>query len=191
MRVLRPIGYQPDVPRSLQRPPRHWLRLAAAIGCALAITACGGSGGTSTNAGGGRADFLAFSECMRAHGVSDFPDPSGQGGIKIPVGSNFNPFSPATRAAQAQCRKKLPGGGPPQGVSEQQKEQLVKTSECMRAHGVSGFPDPTTTPPSSPNGYSTIEGLGGPNGGLYLLIPNTIDVNSPAFKAASKACSFQ
>jgi hypothetical protein len=60
----------------------------------------------------------------------------------------------------------------------------------MRAHGVSGFPDPTTKPPTNAQDYSLVEGIGGPNGGIFLLVPNTIDVNSPVFKAAGNACGF-
>jgi hypothetical protein len=163
---------------------------AAITGCALAITACGTSASNSTHTGGGRSAFLAFSECMRAHGVTNFPDPSGGGGIHITQGSNINPFSPSFKTAQAQCHKLLPGGGPPRGVSEQQKEQLVRTAECMRAHGVTGFPDPTTTPPTNPQDYSVVEGIGSPNGGLFLLVPKTVDVNSPVFKQAATVCSF-
>jgi hypothetical protein len=127
---------------------------------------------------------------MRSHGVPNFPDPSARGGINIPQGSNINPFSPSFAAAQAQCKKRLPGGGPPAGATEQQKEQLVQTAECMRAHGVTGFPDPTTAPPTNPQDYSIVEGIGGPKGGLFLLVPKTIDVNSPAFTQAAKACNF-
>lgn len=171
-------------------PSRRLWFAAAFIICALAITACGTSSSESSHAGSGRTSFLAFSECMRSHGVPTFPDPSAGGGINIAQGSSINPFSPSFKAAQAQCRRLLPGAGPPRGVSEQQKEQMVRTSECMRAHGVTGFPDPTTMPPTSPQEYSIAEGIGGPSGGLFLLVPKTIDVNSPAFKQAAKACSF-
>jgi hypothetical protein len=173
-------------------PPLRCLRFVAAItGCALAVTGCGASGSRSSDSGGNGARFLAFSECMRSHGVPNFPDPSARGGINIPAGSGINPFSPSFKTAQSQCQKRLPGGGPPRGVSEQQREQLVRTSECMRAHGVSGFPDPTTTPPTNPQDYSSVEGIGGPSGGLYVLVPKTIDVNSPAFRQAAKACTFR
>ncbi len=133
---------------------------------------------------------MPFSECMRAHGVPNFPDPSPGGGIEIAQGSNLNPFSPSFTAAHAQCQKLLPGAGSRRGVSEQQKEQMVRTSECMRAHSVTGFPDPTSTPPNNPHDYSIVEGIGGPNGGLFLLVPKTIDVNSPAFEQAAQACNF-
>ena len=57
---------------------------------------------------------LAFSACMRSHGVPDFPDPSFSGGgvtmkLKGGKGSDLNPQSPAFRAAQTACQGKLPG----------------------------------------------------------------------------------
>ena len=55
----------------------------------------------------------------------------------------------------------------------------------MRRHGVSGFSDPTTTP-SNPQNYSIALGIGD----TFLLVPKTINVNSPAFKHAAKTCNF-
>jgi hypothetical protein len=72
-------------------------------------------------------------------------------------------------------------------ATEQQKQQLVAMSECMRNHGVSGFPDPTTRPPTSPQRYSIIEGIGS---NLFLLVPSTINPSSPVFQQAAKACEF-
>jgi hypothetical protein len=161
-----------------------------ATGGALAIAACGASRSTPSHGGSVRTGFLAYSACMRSHGVPNFPDPSSGGGIHLTVGS-INPFSPSVKSAQARCHKLLPGGGPPQGVSEQQKERLVRTAECMRSHGVTGFPDPTTMPPTNPKDYSILEGIGGLGGGLFLLVPKTIDVTSPAFKQAATTCNFQ
>jgi hypothetical protein len=154
--------------------------------CAVAIAACGSSG-HKPSASSRAQSFLAFSECMRSHGVTAFPDPSPGGGINLD-GTGLNPAAPAFEAAQATCRKLLPGGGPPAHASEQQKQQMFATSECMRSHGVSGFPDPTTrtTPPSNPQNYSIAEGTGD----LWLLVPSTINVNSPAFTKAAKACNF-
>jgi hypothetical protein len=56
----------------------------------------------------------------------------------------------------------------------------------MRKHGISGFPDPTTSPPSNP-GNSGILG----HGGYYLAIPKSIDANSPAFEQAAAACNLR
>lgn len=57
--------------------------------------------------------LLAFSACMRAHGVKDFPDPS-NGGLQIAVhpGSDLDPSNPTFQKAQQACRKYLPFKGP-------------------------------------------------------------------------------
>jgi len=56
--------------------------------------------------------LLAFSSCMRAHGVKDFPDPS-NGGLQIAVhpGSDLDPNNPTFQKAQQACRKNLPFKG--------------------------------------------------------------------------------
>jgi hypothetical protein len=65
-----------------------------------------------------QAQALKFSQCMRSHGISDFPDPQTLpgGGIGIRIGgpgqgsSGLNPQSPQFQAAQEACQGKL--GGP-------------------------------------------------------------------------------
>ena len=57
---------------------------------------------------------LAFSACMRSHGLPDFPDPTFTAhGIRMAIrggpGSDLNPQSPAFQAAQKACQSKLPG----------------------------------------------------------------------------------
>lgn len=58
--------------------------------------------------------LLAFSACMRAHGVKDFPDPS-NGGLQIQVhpGSDLDPSNQTFQRARQACRGDLPfkGGG--------------------------------------------------------------------------------
>jgi hypothetical protein len=123
---------------------------------------------------------------MRSHGVPSFPDPSGQR-IHIGPGSGINPSSPAFRAAQSACRKLLPGGGPGnQHPTAQQIDMARQISECMRQHGVTGFPDPTLTPPSGSAGDSLVLDLSG----VVLAVPSTINPSSPAFVQAAKACHF-
>jgi hypothetical protein len=62
------------------------------------------------------AQALKFSECMRSHGIADFPDPqSGPGGgIRIAIragkGSDLNPQSSQFQAAQQACQGII--GGP-------------------------------------------------------------------------------
>ena len=60
-----------------------------------------------------RTQVLAFSACMRSHGVPNFPDPQfGSGGrvsIKVSLGAGLDPRSPQFQAAQQACQKDLPG----------------------------------------------------------------------------------
>ena len=58
--------------------------------------------------------LLAFSACMRSHGVPDFPDPTFTGGgaqlkLRASSGSDLDPQSPRFQAAQTACQGNLPG----------------------------------------------------------------------------------
>jgi hypothetical protein len=141
------------------------------------------SGGGSRNGGGARGAFTLsgaegmakFASCMRKNGVPNFPDPSSGGTIAITPSSGINPTSPAFQKAQKACRKYAPSGGKAPSPAEQAKmqAQALKFSACMRAHGVTKFPDPQFS-----------------SGRTSLRIGGTgIDPNSPVFKAAQKACA--
>jgi len=56
--------------------------------------------------------LLAFSKCMRAHGIADFPDPS-NGGLTIHAGGNsdLDPNNAQFQAAQQACKSTLPFKG--------------------------------------------------------------------------------
>lgn len=56
--------------------------------------------------------MLAFSACMRANGIKDFPDPS-NGGLRIQdhPGSDLSPNKPTFQKAQQACQKDLPFKG--------------------------------------------------------------------------------
>jgi hypothetical protein len=125
---------------------------------------------------------------MRSHGVPNFPDPPAGGGGNIQIGPNsgVNPQAPAFQSAQTACAKLLPGGGPGRGpASEAMKLQMLRLAECMRRHGLSTFPDPTSKPPSPGNGT----GLAFGGGGSFIAVPQTI-LQSPAFRQAASACGF-
>jgi hypothetical protein len=164
--------------------------LSLILACGLVIAACSSSNNDPKNIARGYSQALAFSRCMRAHGVPNFPDPvSSGGGIRISIGTNsgLSPSSPAFQSAQTACKHLLPGGGPGSGrPSPQARAEMLRESECMRAHGISGFPDPTTTPPSNPSDYSAVVG----RNGVWLAVPNSIDPQSPAFRQAAAACNF-
>jgi hypothetical protein len=163
----------------------RWPLLVAVSGAVL-IGGCG-SAGHSATISAHYSRSLRFSTCMRSHGVTNFPDPGTSGGINLAAGSGINPFSPGFKAAQAACRSLFPGpGGGNQHPSAEQIAAARQTSECMRHHGVTGFPDPTLKPPSSPAGYGILED----RGGVITAVPNSIDPASPVFVTAAKACHF-
>jgi hypothetical protein len=152
--------------------PTHLLPVAV-VGCAFALAACASAGKPTASVGSKNfASFLSFSECMRARGVPNFPDPPAGGGIHVTPSSGIDPESPAFQAAQQTCRKLLPGGGPPRNVPESVKLQLLNHAECMRAHGVPNYPDPTF-----PAG-----------GGVESFFPSSVEFGSPVFQSALKAC---
>jgi len=132
------------------------------------------SGGSIVMSGGNYADMLKLAECMRSHGVVDFPDPSANGTISA---NGLNPQSSKFQAATKTCRKLLPNGGQPTPAQQAQAlAQALKFSQCMRAHGITDFPDPQSVP----------------GGGIRMSVRATpgsdLDPNSPLFDAAQKAC---
>ena len=120
----------------------------------------------------GTADGEKFSECMRKHGVANFPDPDSKGVITISSGMGIDPNSPAFVSARTVCSKLLPNGGQPTAAQiAQRQQQLLEFSSCMRSHGVKDFPDPS-------------------NGGLRISVQpgSDLDPNSLTFQKARDAC---
>lgn len=118
------------------------------------MAACGGSSSDakSTRPGGRSrggtaeskqyADAVKFSHCMRAHGVSQFPDPSNPGGFSSAAIDALNTSSPAFNSATNTCDSLLPNEGQPTSAEfEQGTIDGVKVAKCMRAHGID-MPDP-------------------------------------------------
>jgi hypothetical protein len=133
---------------------------------------------------------LRFSECMRANGVTNFPDPQPGGNFEIPNGAN--PGSPVFRSAQAKCQKILSAGGGPPAPGErtdptsQTLTKLLRIAVCMRQHGISQFPDPRTSVPSDPLslGIAEISDFDG----AILLFPQSLNMQAPAYRQALTAC---
>jgi hypothetical protein len=57
----------------------------------------------------GNAAAVKFSACMRSHGASDFPDPDGEGAIKLPTAEYVH--TPRVQQAQAACNSLYTGKG--------------------------------------------------------------------------------
>lgn len=177
----RPGGHRRSAPA---------VRLAAALvtaGCAVALCACGSSGASGQTAVGatnatGNASPLGLSQCMRANGISTFPDPTqGPGGQGLSIsqtpgssaltvqGITFS--GPAFQKAEQACGKYLRASGPPPPLSASQRTKLVAFAKCMRAHGVPQFADPRTAP-----------------GGVVAPKRSSAFSNSPALDRAIRVC---
>jgi hypothetical protein len=166
---------------------------AAALLSGMLLAGCGGSspnstGGASTSASATSAveSGVAFSRCIRSHGVPNFADPK-VSGQTVRMGSRRAIESPAFQSALHSCQSLLPKGSPNSGPpSTQAQARMLEVSGCMREHGISGFPDPTTSPPSNSAGNSAMVA----SGGYYLAIPKSIDTSSAEFERAAAACNF-
>jgi hypothetical protein len=162
----------------------------AHLGSSTSSSADPGSGNSSSPESEGSASaqqkIIAFSHCMRTHGVPEFPEPS-EGHVLLHSSdrnghvTGVNPQSAQFQAASKACAKLSPKGGKPPSPAEQAKlqEKALQFSQCMRTHGVPSFPDPEF---SSSGGGVGIR-IGGRKGG-----PSRIDPSSPEFQAAQKAC---
>ncbi|MGA7704325.1 MAG: hypothetical protein WB998_05455 [Solirubrobacteraceae bacterium] len=146
----------------------------------------GSSSPESESSASAQQKMIAFSHCMRTHGVPEFPEPS-EGRLLVHSSDHnghvtgVNPQSAQFQAASKACAKLSPKGGKPPSPAEQAKmqEQALKFSQCMRTHGVPSFPDPEF----SKTGVGVGIRIGGKKGG-----PSRIDPSSPQFQAAQKAC---
>jgi hypothetical protein len=172
--------------------------LLALLATTTAVAACGGSSPkaqTTASTAAHKNAGLKLAECMRSHGVPDFPDPSsgngggsqiqqssGSGGSSVTVdGHQLNVSAPAFQNAMQTCRKLQPHGPPISGaqLAKLQKGAL-KMAECMRSHGVPNFPDPQVS--TGPNGQGVAVRIGAKAGGGGL------NPQSPAFQVAQKTC---
>ena len=54
--------------------------------------------------------FLRYSQCMRTHGLPQFPDPKfSGGGVQLRLPAGLGPDSPSLKAAENACRSLQPG----------------------------------------------------------------------------------
>lgn len=82
---------------------------------------------------------LKFSRCMRANGLSWFPDPSG-GKLQIVTPKGVDPKT--VDAAREKCKQFMPDGGNAPKPSAEDIEAMRQMSKCMRENGIPNFPDP-------------------------------------------------
>lgn len=203
------------------RTPRAHISWIAAV---VLIGACGGAaasevGGlatlesgesgetTTTSVAATEADIeeaaLAFSQCMRDEGVTDFPDPQfseGGGGITLggPDGEDpgFDPDSDEVRAAFEACGEVLEraafGPGGREFDETELQDNLLSMAECLREQGVDvDDPDLSNFGPVAGGPPSDDEG---PDGGRevqrFQIFPD-LDMEDPDVRAAMETCQAQ
>ncbi|OBB20764.1 hypothetical protein A5761_04520 [Mycolicibacterium setense] len=119
------------------RRPLVTLALAAVIGSAgIAIAVHAGA----DPAGQERA--VKYSECMRANGVADFPNPDTDG--QFPYGGISVSKVTWQTAVDACADLEPPGWSAGAGRTPAQQDSALKFARCVREHGVPDFPDPAT-----------------------------------------------
>ncbi len=140
---------------------------AAVIVLVLLAAAC--SARSSATSGPAGSPAVAFSHCMRAHGVPAYPDPAGQGGVPKITPQQAGVSDTVFRAAQRACASLLQ---PSQAQALRTMTGLLDFARCMRAHGITGWPDPTTDRAGQP----------------VFDIPG-LDPASPRVSGAADACT--
>jgi len=135
-----------------------------------ATTTAAAAGGSS--AGTELEKALAYSQCMRSHGVPKWPDP-----VRTPHGdygfrtNGIDPKSPAFQSALEACKALYNWGSSGQPLTPAQQQAWLQWARCIRSHGMPDFPDPTFS------GSEVHLAGGGPN--------------SPQLQSAMDACKSQ
>lgn len=147
--------------------------IAVAAISLLAVGCGGGSSMTTATTPNGLVALVAYSHCMRSHGLPNFPDPSSSEGIpkdKLPVGS------PQFLVASSACEHLMPAHGlGPQETGQQARTRVAHAlafARCMRARGFASFPDPTN------QGQLTV----------HMVTAAGLDLHEPKLLRAALAC---
>jgi hypothetical protein len=114
---------------------------------------------------------VAFSRCMRSHGVPAYPDPSSNGLIPKKTPQQLGVSATEFQAAQRACIHLIPNHGQPTPAQVQQyRSVMLRYARCMRTRGVSNMPDPDS------------------HGRLDIGPGTDVAVNSPWFQTAFQVC---
>lgn len=170
-----------------RRRPRRAGLLAATAGMAV-LTACGGTStaGADTFAGGTYTQSVAFANCMRSHGVPQFPAPDGRGNFNNSQVESITQDDPQARNAFSDCDSLLPNEGTGLSVTQLQDMQqqnlrnAVKAASCMRAHGIENFPDPAGSTQDSGVNWAPV---------ATAELAGGFSTSTPSYEAAYDACS--
>jgi hypothetical protein len=142
--------------RRQRRGSRSTTQTAVAIiataGLALLVAACGGSPQVTQSASPpnvaastSQPSAIAFARCMRSHGVQHWPDPESSGQFdktKLTL-QQLGVVQSQLQIARRACQHLYPSDNQsPQATTQQVMNALVRFARCVRAHGVTNWPDP-------------------------------------------------
>jgi hypothetical protein len=90
-----------------------------------------------------RDKAVKFAECIRAHGVTDFPDPNEKNQFDYGVSVTPAVWNKATTA----CKDLQPPGTLSSRRTPKQQSAALRFAQCVRDNGVKDFPDPVNGEP--------------------------------------------
>ena len=133
------------------RPPSVLavLALISVISAGCGSNAASETGTAGNSATGANKNLTArdkavkFAECIRAHGVSDFPDPNAKNDFDYGVSVTPAVWNRATTA----CKGLQPPGTLSAKRTPKQQSASLRFAQCIRANGVKDFPDPVNGEP--------------------------------------------
>lgn len=120
-----------------------------------------------------QAAQLSYAKCMRSHGLVNFPDPYFGGGYPNGYMHRIDAASPQYRRAVGACRPFAAAADMlPWSKAQMAAHEVVmlRIAECMRAHGISWFPDPNR------------------QGGFEVSSGSSGDTDTTQYMAAAKRC---
>ena len=130
----------------------HLMRRLGPLAIVAVIAAgCGSDGPARTSAtatagpktASAREKAVRFAECIRAHGVADFPDPNAKNEFEYGVSVTPAVWKRATTA----CKDLQPPGTLSGKRTPKEQSGALKFAQCMRDNGVKDFPDPANGEP--------------------------------------------
>jgi hypothetical protein len=123
----------------------RWL-IGRSRGATRLDTAQTGSASGASRSGSTQNQALAYADCLRTNGVSNWPDPDSGAVFDKPklTLQQLGVSSSQLQAAQAACQRLLPGGERlNQDALRKMESDALNFARCMRSHGVANWPDYT------------------------------------------------
>ena len=158
--MRRPRRARPPVPRTTAAVIATAALALLAAGCGGSPSSAGSGGSPAAGWSAGPTSAVAYSHCVRGHGVPDYPDPGSGGTLPKVSAQQLGVSNSRLQAARRACQHLLPASGAsldanslrqceltgdcPQALVQQALTVGRTIARCMRSHGVANWPDPTT-----------------------------------------------